>query len=119
MRITFTSGSCIVRRDPEDTSYASTDFGERRFLLRLLNSLNARRSLDWSADLVCRKATTAELKLIDAAYGLFRGRESPGQIWAIYYETARGDTAAGEFTTQGRARLAVARVQRRPRCQKR
>lgn len=119
MRVRFEPGSCLVQRDPDDGAFAGTDFGEQRFLTRLLAGLNKLKPLDWPTDFVCRKATKLESESIDASFGLFRGRTVVGRIWAIYYETSRGSTAAETFTSQGRVRLAIARVQRRSRCRKR
>jgi len=119
MRVRFVPGSCLVQRDLDDAAFAGTEFGEQRFFKRLLAGLNKLKPLDWPDGFVCRKATKEEGKSIDAAFGLFRERRVVGRIWAIYYETSRGATAAETFTSQGRVRLAIARVQRRSRCRKR
>ena len=119
MRVRFNPGSCIVQRDHGDVAFAGTEFGEQAFLAGLLARLNLRKPADWPNDFVVRKATEEEQGLIDASFGLFRSRAVVGTAWAIYYETSRGGNAAETFTSQGRVRLAVARVQRRPRCRKR
>ena len=119
MRLQFSAGSCVVRRGCNDVAYASDEYGERKFLLDLSTQISRRHNpIDAPTGFLCRKTNADERRQIDAGYALVRTTRRPGQIWAIYYETSRGSTAAEEFTSHGRVRLAVARAPRRSRCRK-